>query len=529
MRKSRVAQHDPGLRALADVGECRPERQQPVDLGLLVVRPEVEMKSVLQTLTLNEVARTGNDRHSLRVPGPMRTFSRRTMLAAPIAGAGALLLGRQAGDEPTGLDVTPDSPYLLAKESPTYDQSFATFSTRHSVAAGDELDIRVRTKGAVDIEIVRIGWTGGPRIGTTAARYEGVRPASFEPNAPPLDWPSAARLAVPSDWKSGLYAAVVIDRSDRRRRRFAPFVVRAAARPARIVVSIPFTTYHAYNAWGGASLYPFNSPNGVAASLSIARPFDVFDGAGFMFYGDWQLARWLDRERDDVSYITSFDLHRDPHVFDGAALFVTAFHDEYWSTPMRDTLERFIGSGGNAAFLAANSVFWRVRLDEATMTCHKAASVADDPDPDITALWRGPLIDRPEHMLLGSQYQDYQFLYGTSFDWTVAAADHWLYAGTGLTNGSTLPGLVGYEWDRAPSPVPAGTIVLAHTDFEKADGDRRGHDATERVHPGGGTVVNVGTTYWPRFLVGDKAFRTDAAVEQMTRNLLDRLGGVRSS
>ncbi len=458
----------------------------------------------------------------------VKPISRRALLGVPLAGAGALLLGRHAGFKSSGAIVGPDSPYLLADQSPPYDQSFAAFSTRLSVEPDEELQIRVRAQSEVDVEIYRIGWTARGRFGTVVARYEQVGLASVEASAPPLTWPIAVRCPVPRHWSSGLYVAVVGDRSDRTRRRFAPFVVRSAGRPARIVVSVPFTTYHAYNAWGGASLYGFNSPNGVARALPIARPFDVFDGAGFMFYGDWQLARWLDREQYCVSYITSYDLHRDQGCLDGAAVLVTAFHDEYWSTPMRDTLERFLGTGGNAMFLAANSIYWRIRLDESAMTCHKATSMTDDPHPDITATWRSQLIGKPESLILGSQYGDYEFPYGTGFDWTVAADDHWLYEGTGLTNGATLRGLVGYEWDYAPSRLHPGTTVLAHTDFEKANGDRRVHNATERVHPGGGTVVNVGTTYWPRFLIGDDAFRADETVQQMTHNMLNRLGGTRS-
>ncbi len=458
----------------------------------------------------------------------MRPITRRALLGAPLASAGALLLARHAGSEPSGEVLGADSPYLLADQSPTYDQSFAAFSARPSVLAGDELQIRVCSRGAVDVEIYRIGSTGSDRLGVVVARYENVRLTSVEVGAPPLTWPIAVSCPVPRDWTSGLYVAVVGDRSDRTRRRFAPFVVCSAGRPARIVVSVPFTTYHAYNAWGGASLYRFNSPGGVASALPIARPFDVFEGAGFMFYGDWQLARWLDREQYDVSYITSYDLHRDQRCLEGATVLVSAFHDEYWSTPMRANLERFLGAGGNAMFLGANSIYWRVRLDESTMTCHKATSWPDDPHPDVTATWRSELINRPENLILGSQYEDYEFPYGTGFDWTVAADDHWLYEGTGLANGATLRGVVGYEWDRAPNRIPPGTTVLARTDFEKANGDRRRHDATEKVHPGGGTVVNVGTTYWPRFLIGDDAFRTDDAVQRMTHNMLNRLGGTRS-
>ncbi len=451
-------------------------------------------------------------------------LSRRWLLGASLAGAGSAIVQSFAHpSSPRWLGPARTSGYLLARDSPVYDRSFAAFAESLSLRAGDELVVRVRAESTFDLRVERVGWDAGGWSGPPTVAVESVRVERVDDTAPAHSWPVALRVRVTEAWRSGLYLAVVTDPRQRSRRRLAPFVVRAA-QPAAIVVGVPFTTYHAYNAWGGASMYHYNSPDGVATALPIARPFDVFDGAGFAFYGDWQLARWLDRERSDVSYVTSYDLHADPTVLDGARLFVSAFHDEYWSTPMRERLEQHVAGGANAAFLGANSIYWRVRLDRTTMTCHKAERFEDDPHREITARWRSPLIGKPEHELLGSWYEAYQFPYGKGHRWTVTDADHWLYAGTGLVDGASLPGLVGYEWDHAPRPVPADVRVLSRTEFVDDDGNRRRHEATERTHPGGGVVVNVGTTYWPRFLLGDAAFRTDPLVQRMTQNLVHRLG-----
>ena len=190
---------------------------------------------------------------------------------------------------------------------------------------------------------------------------------------------------------------------------------------------------------------------------------------------------------------------------------------------MRRTLESFVDSGGNAAFFGANSIYWPIRLSHSALTCHKAERWSDDPHPDITATWRHDLVGRPEAELLGSQYIDY-VPYGTGYDWTVTGADHWIYQGTGLSDGDRIPGLVGYEWDYVPNPDQSGLTVLAHTDIVTPDGQQRRHEATEMRHRGGGTVINVGTNYWPRFLSGDAAFRSDRRVQRMTANVLDRLG-----
>lgn len=452
---------------------------------------------------------------------PGSAVSRRWVLGLPIGAAAASALAACSRRGGRSEWVASDADYFEAEESPTYDQRFAVFVESLSVASGDDLVLRARWQGRFDIAIHRVEWQldGAP----VAVRRKVEIPGDDFASPDTAAWPEAFRVTVPATWKSGLYVAVLTDPANPSRRRFAPFVVRAT-QPARVVVGIPFTTYHAYNGWGGASLYDFNSPSGVATVLPIRRPFDVFDGAGFLFYGDWQLARWLDRERYDVSYVTSYDLHRTPGLLDGARVFVSAFHDEYWSTPMRDELDRFIAAGGNAAFLGANSIYWRVRLDDEQMTCFKAKTVTDDPHPDITTRWRDAPIDHPESNVHGSLYESYQFPFGRGFDWTVTAEDHWLYERTGLANGAILPGLVGYEWDNVPRPIPDGVEVLSHSDFTDDFGDARSHEASVRVHPGGGTAINVGTTYWPRFLIGDRRFRHEPAVETMTHNMLRRLG-----
>ena len=50
-------------------------------------------------------------------------------------------------------------------------------------------------------------------------------------------------------------------------------------------------------------------------------------------------------------------------MLDGAGLYLSVGHDEYWSRGMRDTVEAFIAGGGNAAFFSGNTSFWQVRLE----------------------------------------------------------------------------------------------------------------------------------------------------------------------
>lgn len=454
------------------------------------------------------------------VPG---LCSRRSFLrlgsSAVSATAIGLFAGRSGSSAPSTGTADLAGLFADADHSPIYDQTTAVFASELSVRVGEPLVIRARSPHRLDVSVIDVG---------TQRSVVNLRNVDVGSNdVDPSRWPILLRSQSTEGWRSGFYMVVARPHDGADWKRFAPFVVRPAAPPTGIVVQVPFATYQAYNGWGGGSLYPFNSPDGVFKNLPLARPFDVFDGAGFSFYGDWQFCRWLAEERHDVSYITSFDLHNDPDIVSKASLFVSVFHDEYWSTPMRQNLASFVDGGGNAAFLGANSMFWRVRIHDGFMTCRKATTAAADPDPDITAQWRSTLINQPEDQLLGSRYDSYVMPYGTSFDWTVTNADHWVYGGTGLVTGDRLPGLVGYEWDNAPDPTRPGLTLLSQTVINSEPNKPHRHEATVIEHPGRGTVFNAGTTYWPRFLLGDSHFRRDAYVEQVTRNVLRRLGADR--
>lgn len=124
--------------------------------------------------------------------------------------------------------------------------------------------------------------------------------------------------------------------------------------------------------------------------------------------------------------------------------------------------------------------------------------------------------------------------------YTVQFAEHWVYAGTGLCEGSVFGAdpdqpLVGYECDgtpylrddagravpayRANCGTPPGLVILGVAELSKAWPTRLGQGATMGVFsvPGGGTVFNAATVDWAKLL------ERDAAVAQITHNVLIKL------
>ena len=149
----------------------------------------------------------------------------------------------------------------------------------------------------------------------------------------------------------------------------------------------------------------------------------------------------------------------------------------------RDTVEAFIGRGGNVAFLSGNTAFWQVRLEDRTAQGPATTMVGykgmfkNDPvygterQGELTTIWSDVLVERPENLMTGVSFArgGYHRIGKRATNgaggYTVHRADHWLFDGTGLGYGDVLGAastIVGYECDgcdftyRDGLPYPTG-------------------------------------------------------------------------
>jgi hypothetical protein len=349
------------------------------------------------------------------------------------------------------------------------------------------------------------------------------------------DWPVSWTLQVPASWTSGVYVAVFETAGGHRA--VTPFVVREDQRRSDFLMVLPFNTYAAYNMWPmdgrtGRNLYRgYAAPGKVgdiknrAYRVSFNRPF-ANGGRPKLFAMDVAAARWLERNGYDVTYATNVDLHEgrvDPERHRGL---VFSGHDEYWSGAMREVVERAFRGGTHCAFLGANNVYWNVRVEAAgrVVTCYKDAV---DPSPGRygpTKLWRdlgsGP--SHAEGRLLGVQYNG---IPEKPAPLVIREAGHWLWAGTGLRDGDTIPKLVGGEADGVFPGVAMGfgarRTVLSASPFTDAKRGALVQNTSLSVSPRGTIMFDAGTFHWPLALV--KSPYTDARIQRATRNLFDRM------
>ncbi|WP_241831842.1 N,N-dimethylformamidase beta subunit family domain-containing protein [Parafrankia soli] len=347
---------------------------------------------------------------------------------------------------------------------------------RTSVAPGEPVRLFSSTTAqTLTVSVFRVGWYDGH--GCRLVEHRGPLPGVRQPvpgpapgtNTIATSWRQTTTFAT-SSWPAGDYL-IRLDDADGWQA-YVPLTVRGPAQPGRIVILNAVTTWQAYNAWGGYSLY--HGPSGQftdrARVVSFDRPYDFGDGAADFTGNEQPLVMLAERLGLPVRYATDIDLHADPHLLDGARAVISLGHDEYYSREMRAALTAARDRGVNIAFLGANAVYRRIRLSASptgpnrTQAGYKIAT--EDPlygvdNSRITANWPSPPNADPESSLTGGMYQ----CNPAHADMTVWNPRHWLLAGTGTATGDRIPGMIGPEYDRvdASVPTPGQIEVLGHS------------------------------------------------------------------
>ncbi|WP_352618094.1 N,N-dimethylformamidase beta subunit family domain-containing protein [Mesorhizobium sp. M0323] len=380
-------------------------------------------------------------------------------------------------------------------------------------------------------------------------------------------------------------------------------------------------TWSAYNDWGGASHYRGLHPQyplGVCPTLSASRPWArgqvwlppgaprnvskprprtpmppdweskewafangytrYYATAGWPSY-ERPFLLWAEQSGYSVHVIPQDDLELHPDCVSGYDCLVFVGHDEYWSTPMRQTVDSFTERGGKVARFAGNFM-WQIRLAEngAGQTCYKYMARDHDPvrheNPKLmTGAWEDPIIGYPGaetfgvNALRGVYAGVYAMAPRSARGFNVFRPKHWSLERTGLGYADMFgdeASIFAFEVDGLdyqfvnglPEPLgtdgaPEGVQIIAMNWATKSeyglpehayyhvlgDGDARytatileGNESPQAVEKhsrgtgmvvsfqkGEGEVFCAATCEWVRGLI-----EHDFYTEQITRNVLDR-------
>ena len=417
-------------------------------------------------------------------------MARSTVVALVVpAAAGAVLLPPSGGRPLDGRAPT------TAELTPSVEAAF----TRESYAPGATARLVISNAGRrIRLQILR---SGPERVVTRSDVTMNGIPVSPRRSIGASSGRRTVDVRI-GEWPSGLYFARL--RAADGRVGFAPFVVAPRRLGAhRVAVVMPTLTWQAYNLRD-------EDGNGIGDSwyahwqtktARLGRPY-LSRGVPYNFRRyDLPFLTWLARTRKRVDVLAQSDLEAAPSSRLLAAaydLIVFSGHHEYVTRREYDLVEGFRDWGGNLAFLSANNYFWEV--------VRRGGSIAK------TRLWRD--LGRPEARLIGVQY----LANGQAprQPWVVrrAGAASWIFAGTGLREGSSFA-RGGVEIDRLAAVSPRGVRVLA--EIPNLFGPGATAQMTYYEAPSGARVFAAGAFYFTRMI------NFDPVVARIVENLWKRM------
>ncbi len=96
------------------------------------------------------------------------------------------------------------------------------------------------------------------------------------------------------------------------------------------------------------------------------------NGAQMFLTYERNVVRLAERMGLPLAYATSMDIAADPRLLEGASAPISPGHDEYWTPAERAHVTAARDAGVNLAFLGANAMFRRIRLEASARACAAA-------------------------------------------------------------------------------------------------------------------------------------------------------------
>ena len=429
------------------------------------------------------------------------------------------------------------------------------YASHVSIAPGEEIAFHLSSSASTAELVIERQGIKKEKVWEKTDIKVSLQPIPDRASSEGCKWPASHRLTIPKDWTSGYYVGSLrVAENGKEAKSSLFFIVRPSepGKSTRILLQLATNTYNAYTNWGGHSLYGYHDRDGIQGHrVSFDRPLNSQ-------FENWEgpFVRWAESNGFKLDYAANGDLEFHPKLLQHYRLVLSVGHDEYWSSPMRDSLEKFITGGGNVAFFSGNTCCWQVRSEDAgrALTCWKQNLSMDplfrsDQEHLLSTAWSHHRVKRPENSLtgVGFLWGGYHRSHGQLMDgpasYEIHRPDHWALEKTGLKTGDRFGGkdtIVGYEcdgcemrWEKGlPMPTgrdgtPENFTIIGSCPAIWAPGDCYWYERFPKERIGaavmgtytrGGTVFTCGSTDWAHGLRGNDPF-----VAQITRNILEKL------
>ncbi|MGD1012096.1 MAG: N,N-dimethylformamidase beta subunit family domain-containing protein [Acidimicrobiales bacterium] len=407
----------------------------------------------------------------------------------------------------------------------------AGFASTTYAAVGDKVTLYVSTSATqFRVAAYRMGYYqgDGARLVWTshevAGRDQPTCPLTPGINMVACDnWTPTLSFRVTSSFVQGDYLLKLVGTGGQAS--YVPITIWDPASKAAYLVKNDVFTWQAWNPYGGydfyagegscpADVYPLCSR---ARVVSYDRPYGYGKGAGDFLGSEYAFVRFAEEHGLDVTYVTDVTVEEHPQIVLDHKVLLSLGHDECWALEERRAAIAAEQAGVNMIFFGASAILRHVRLQASPLGPDRELvdyrDASEDPlngvgNPlQVTGnTWGSPPADWPAIGFVGENYIGFVEPGEPVLPFVVADASAWIFKGTGLHNGSKVPGVIATDLDEFdPFDYPTDLQVLGHSPVPLSEavsdeGDSQGFlyaDTTYWTDPRSGAgIFDSGTTNW---------------------------------
>jgi len=338
------------------------------------------------------------------------------------------------------------------------------------------------------VEAFRMGYYGGEggrlvwRSPEVAAGVQSTCPLTLVTNMVSCDdWKPSLTFQVTSAFLPGEYLLKLL--SSDGAQSYVLLTVWDPSSHAAYLFKGDVYTEEAWNTYGGYDFYqglgscaPTYPVCNRARVVSFDRPMATGDGASDFLSNEYPLLRLMEEHGLDVTYADDLTVEQHPSILLQHRTLLSLGHDECWSLTERLAAQRAQDRGVNMLFFGASAVLRHVRLQASPLGPERELvdyrDSGEDPlngegNPlEVTGnTWFSPPANWPESGFTGEMYAGFLEPGSPEAPFVVEDANAWIFKGTGLHDGSVIPGVIEADFDHvAPSwPMPSDLQVLGHS------------------------------------------------------------------
>lgn len=343
--------------------------------------------------------------------------------------------------------------------------AIAGYADTTQAVAGQQVRLYVSTSATwFSVRAYRMGYYRGAdaRLIWSSAPVRGINqqacPLTAGVNMVSCSWTPSLTVRIGAQFPAGDYLFKLLAVGGQQS--YVPLTIADPHSHATYLVQNSIMSWQAWNNYGGYDMYggappPGKTPRYADRSrvLSFDRPYAYGGGAADFLGNELPLVEYLEQHGLDVSYVSDIAVNDDPSLILAHKVFLSLGHDECWAMAQRNGIYQAITQGVNVVFFGASPILRHVRMQagatgpDREMVDYRAPNqdpiYRTNPKDATGNTWAQPPADAPPSEITGDTYSGY----GINAPMVISDASAWVFAGTGLHNGSSLPHVVRSDYD----------------------------------------------------------------------------------